>query len=458
MSTVTRENIGLLNDKLTVTVKKEDYFPSFEKALKQYAKVANIPGFRKGMVPTGMVRKMHGPAVFTDEVLKSVEKGLMDYLGQEKLDIFAQPLPAAGNDARNIDMNNPAEYTFSFEIGLKPDFQLPDLSSAKLTRYNIEVTEEMVNDEVKRLQQRMGKMAEPETVTTDENVLNVKFEECDSKGEVVEGAEAKENSVLVKYFSEATRPSLMGLKKDDTLVIQLKSAFDDKEREWIIDDLKLDKNDPASVEKYFKLTITKVGLVEPRELNEEFFKEVYPNREIATEADFRAGIKEEIEKYWQSQSRNHLHHELYHVLAEHTTMDFPESFLKKWMGTSGEKQKTSDEVEQEFPVFKNQLKWTLVSDKIIRDNDLEVNPEEMREFMRQQVMGYFGSMNMGGDTSWLDSYVERMLKDEQQVESAYRRLVTEKIFNWAETKITPTEKSISAEDFGKLQKEHDHEH
>lgn len=458
MSTVTRENIGLLNDKLTVTVKKEDYFPSFEKALKQYAKVANIPGFRKGMVPTGMVRKMHGPAVFTDEVLKSVEKGLMDYLGQEKLDIFAQPLPAAGNDARNIDMNNPAEYTFSFEIGLKPDFQLPDLSSAKLIRYNIEVTEEMVNDEVKRLQQRMGKMAEPETVTTDENVLNVKFEECDSKGEVVEGAEAKENSVLVKYFSEATRPSLMGLKKDDTLVIQLKSAFDDKEREWIIDDLKLDKNDPASVEKYFKLTITKVGLVEPRELNEEFFKEVYPNREIATEADFRAGIKEEIEKYWQSQSRNHLHHELYHVLAEHTTMDFPESFLKKWMGTSGEKQKTSDEVEQEFPVFKNQLKWTLVSDKIIRDNDLEVNPEEMREFMRQQVMGYFGSMNMGGDTSWLDSYVERMLKDEQQVESAYRRLVTEKIFNWAETKITPTEKSISAEDFGKLQKEHDHEH
>jgi len=448
----------LLNDKLTVTVKKEDYFPSFEKALKQYAKVANIPGFRKGMVPTGMVRKMHGPAVFTDEVLKSVEKGLMDYLGQEKLDIFAQPLPAAGNDARNIDMNNPAEYTFSFEIGLKPDFQLPDLSSAKLTRYNIEVTEEMVNDEVKRLQQRMGKMAEPETVTTDENVLNVKFEECDSKGEVVEGAEAKENSVLVKYFSEATRPSLMGLKKDDTLVIQLKSAFDDKEREWIIDDLKLDKNDPASVEKYFKLTITKVGLVEPRELNEEFFKEVYPNKEIATEADFRAGIKEEIEKYWQSQSRNHLHHELYHVLAEHTTMDFPESFLKKWMGTSGEKQKTSDEVEQEFPVFKNQLKWTLVSDKIIRDNDLEVNPEEMREFMRQQVMGYFGSMNMGGDTSWLDSYVERMLKDEQQVESAYRRLVTEKIFNWAETKITPTEKSISAEDFGKLQKEHDHEH
>jgi trigger factor len=458
MSTVTRENIGLLNDKLTVTVKKEDYFPSFEKALKQYAKVANIPGFRKGMVPTGMVKKMHGPSVFTDEVLKSVEKGLVDYLGQQKLDIFAQPLPASANDARNLDMNNPSDYSISFEIGLKPDFQLPDLSSAKLTRYKIEVTDEMVNDEVKRLQQRMGKLGEPEAVTTDENVLNIKFEESDEKGNIVEGAEGKENSVLVKYFSEATRPGLMGLKKDDSLVIQLKSAFDDKEREWILDDLKLEKNDPANAEKYFKLTITKVGLIEPRELNAEFFKEVYPAKEIASEDELKKEIRSEIEKYWESQSRNHLHHELYHLLAEHTSMEFPESFLKKWIGTSGEKQKSTDEVEQEFPTFKNQLKWTLVSDKIIRENALEVNPEEMREFMRQQVMGYFGSMNLGEDTSWLDSYVERMLKDEQQVESAYRRLVTEKIFNWSETKITPTEKSISVEDFGKLQKEHDHEH
>ena len=112
MPTITRENISQLNDKILVTVNKEDYFPSFEKALKHYAKTANIPGFRKGMVPAGMIKKMHGPAVFTEEVLRSVEKGLTDYLRQEKLDIFAQPLPAADNDVRDFNMNEPADYSF----------------------------------------------------------------------------------------------------------------------------------------------------------------------------------------------------------------------------------------------------------------------------------------------------------------------------------------------------------
>src|SRR5687767_10192241 len=122
MATVTRENIGLLNDKITVKVAKEDYLASFEKSLKTYSKTANIPGFRKGMVPTGMIKKLHGQAVFTDEVLRTVEKELTNYMVNEKLDIFAQPLPSDENDARQIDVNNPEEYVFGFEVGLKPGF------------------------------------------------------------------------------------------------------------------------------------------------------------------------------------------------------------------------------------------------------------------------------------------------------------------------------------------------
>ncbi len=180
MPTVTRENISPLNDRITVTVNREDYFPSFEKSLKLYAKQANIPGFRKGMVPAGVIRKMHGPAVFTEEVLRSVEKSLMDYLRQEQLDIFAQPLPADQNDARGINMNEPADYSFSFEIGLKPGFQLPDLARAKTTRYDVQVTDAMVDEELKKLQQKFGKLTEPETVSSEENVLNVSFQAADA--------------------------------------------------------------------------------------------------------------------------------------------------------------------------------------------------------------------------------------------------------------------------------------
>ncbi|HSF46387.1 MAG TPA: trigger factor, partial [Chitinophagaceae bacterium] len=196
MSTVTRENVAPLNDKITVTVNREDYLPSFEKSLKQFAKNANIPGFRKGMVPAGMVRKMHGPAIFADEVLRSVEKGLMDYLREQKLDIFAQPLPSADNSADQLNMNEPGDYNFSFEIGLKPEFSL-DLASLTMDKYKIEVTDAMIEEEVERLRQRLGKMNEPETVTTEDNVLNVVFEASDADGNVAEGTNKKENSLLV---------------------------------------------------------------------------------------------------------------------------------------------------------------------------------------------------------------------------------------------------------------------
>jgi trigger factor len=196
--------------------------------------------------------------------------------------------------------------------------------------------------------------------------------------------------------------------------------------------------------------------VEKRELNEEFFKEAFPAKEVKTEEEMRNLIREDIQKQWDNHARNLLHHELYHVLLDNTQMDFPESFLKKWMQSGGEKPKSEQEVEAEFPTFRNQLRWTLISDKIVKDNNLDVNPEELKDYMRQQILGYFGGMSLDGNIEWLDSYVDRMLKDEQQVESSYRRLITEKLFNWAETQIQVSEKPIQSEEFLKLQDAHNH--
>jgi trigger factor len=286
----------------------------------------------------------------------------------------------------------------------------------------------------------------------------VAFEESDENGNVAEGAPKKENSLLAKYFAPAFREKLMGLKKDDSVVLQLNTAFEEKEREWVIKDLGIDANDADQLNKYFKMTIVKVGLVEKRELNEEFFKEAFPNKDIKTEEEFRNTIKEEIAAQWAKQSTNHLHHELYHKLLENVQMDFPETFLKRWMQTGGEKPKTADEVEAEFPGFKNQLRWTLITDKIVRENQLEVQPEELRDYMRQQIMGYFGGMSLDGNMEWMDSYVDRMMQDEQQLDNSYRRLITEKIFQWAEGQVTTTEKKITADEFIKMQEKHNHEH
>ena len=456
MASVIKENLGNLHDKLTVKVSKEDYLPSFEKAIKDYSKKANIPGFRKGMVPVGMVKKMYGASVFYDEVIKSVEKELQEYLVKEKPSIFAQPLPME-NDLRKLDMNKPEDYEFPFDIGIKPEITLDALSSAKPTFHKVKVTPEMVNEEIEKLVTKNGDLKDAETVTAPENVLNVLFEESDAEGNTVPEGISKDNSILLKYFSEEYQQKLQGKKVDDSVVLQLKDAFPEKEREWILSDLGLDKEDASSIEKYFKMTITKIGLVEKKELNEEFFNQVFPGKDLKTEEDFRKTLEEEIQKQWDAASHNQVQDQLYHTLTD-TPIEFPDAFLKRWIEIGGEQQKTKEQVEEEYPQFVNQLKWTLISDKIIKDNNLDVSDEELRDNMKQEIMGYFGQMNVGEDTSWIESYVDRMMKDEKQVDSSYRKLITKKLFDWLEAQVTPEEKEISSEDFLAMQEHHHHHH
>ncbi|MEO6583445.1 MAG: trigger factor [Ferruginibacter sp.] len=455
MASVVRENIGLLNDKIVVTLEKNDYLPAFEKKLKEYGKTANIPGFRKGMVPAGMIKKMYGSSIFSDEILKTVEKQLYTYLNDEKPEIFAQPLPLE-SDMSKMDMNSPADYSFNFEIGLKPTYDLPDFSKATVTSHNVTVTEEMVDEEVNRMQIKGGNMTEPEIIDNDENVINVLFTESDESGIPVEGGISKENSVLLKYFTPQLQQQLMGKKVGDSFIFKLNEAFPPEKLEMMLEDLGLEKDNAEAANKYFKLEVVKIGLVEKREMSEDFFNEILPGKNIKTEMELRENLKNDIQQYWDAQSRNQLHDQLYHFLLDETKMDFPESFLKRWLQTGGDKPKTAEEAEQEYPAFNNQLKWTLISDRIITENKLEVSNEELRDHMKTEVMRYFGTMNMGEDMSWLDAYMDRMMKDEKQVDATYRRLITEKLFGHIETQVKPQEKISSAEELTAIQHNHKH--
>lgn len=458
MATVTRANIGNLHDKLSVTLEKSNYLPAFEKSLKEYGRKANIPGFRKGMVPAGLIKKMYGPSLFTDEVLKAVDRELISYLQQEKVEIFAQPLPLE-TDLQQLDVNNPLDYTFHFEIGLKPEVKLPELAKAKTTRYVVEVTEEMIENEVTRLQNRYGNMKDQEAIDSEENVINVNFVEANKEGNAVEGGITKDNSLLVKYFATKQRKNWMGKKSGDSMTLQLSKAFEEKELDFIMGDLGLDKNDKAAADKFFNIVITKVGLLEKKELNEEFFTQLYPGGEVKTTEDFRGKIKEEIQAYWNGQATNQLHDQLYHELLDHTKMEFPVAFLKKWLQTQGENPKTAEEAEAEYPKFENQLKWTLITEKIVNENAIQVDPEEVRAFAKQQLFSYMGGgVGLADDQPWVNDYTEKMMKDRRFVEDAFNRIQTQKIFEWGTTQLKPTDKKIDADAFTKMVEEHQHHH
>jgi trigger factor len=458
MAQVTRQNVAPLTDHIIVTLQKDDYYPGFEKALKTYTKQANIPGFRKGMVPTGVVKKMYGASVYAEEVLRTAEKEINGFLEKENPEIFGQPLPIESNNdtVRGFNMNQPGEYNFIFEIGLKPDFTPADLLKASIKRMNVTVTDEMIAEEVDRLQNRFGNMKEPETVTADDNVLNLSFTEIDANGNSVDGGVSHEtNSLLVKYFAENVRPQWMGLKLGDSLELVLGEAFEEKEFGWVRDDLG-QKDNPEAATLRFRMTLTKIGLVEKREMNEEFFNQVFPGRAIATESEFLTAMSEDIAAQWRQQARAQVQDEIYHYLLDHTELEFPEEFLKRWIAQSAEKPKTPEEAEAEFPRFKNQLKWTLISDYFIKQQNLEVNPEELREYAKKQMMGYMGVTNIDENMAWLDSYVDRMMQDRKYIDENYHRLLTEKLFSWTEGQVNYNDEAVTAEEF--LAKQHHHHH
>lgn len=461
MANVQQQNIGKYHEKISVVISKEDYLPTFEKSLKSYAKNANIPGFRKGMVPTGLVKKQYGPSIFADEVMRVAGNELEKHLISSKAEIFARPLPSMTNNQINIDMNNPEDYTFEFEIGTRPEFTLSLLDgTTPFDLYKITVTDDMLREEAERLQLKSGEMTEPDAITSENNVINIHFNAIDESGNISEANQNFDNSLLVRYFTPAVQSQLMGKQKGDTLDIVLNDAIDSKILPAILKDLGLNPADEQAGNHRYRMTIDKVALVEKVPMDKTLFDKVYPGRNIESEEDFMNELRNEMQSYFAHQGRQKLHNDLFERLVHETAIELPETFLKKWMSEGGEKFKSPEEVEREWPSFEHQLRWQLITDRIMEEHKLSVDQEELEQGARAQIMSYFGQM--GGislsDTEWMEPLVKKQLQDKKFRNELQDRIITDKLFNQLESMVKLAEKEISLEDFSKLPSLHHHHH
>ncbi|HEY1032203.1 MAG TPA: trigger factor [Flavipsychrobacter sp.] len=452
MATVTRENIGNLHDKIVVKLGKEDYMPTFEKSLKQYAKNANVPGFRKGNVPAGMVRKMYGQSIFGDEVLRAAGTKLEEYLKNESVAIFAQPMILPNEQPLKLDMNDPQEVDFSFEIGLKPEIEITPLKNkTALTRYKVIVSDKMIEDEVERIKRRYGNAETQEAVTSKDDIIYSKYERCDADGNVLPESQMVEDTVLLEKLPAKLQDMLMGKKNEETLVIRPSDVCTAEELEGFLKDPL--KQGAEAADYYYKLTITRVAKLIPRELDAELFAQLFPNDEIKDEGTFKERIRQELSREYDRVGRERLHNEMYELLVHQTPIQLPVDFLKRWLKEGGEKPKSAAEVENEFGGFDHQLRWTLISDKLIGDNNISVSLEEVKDHVKAQVLGYFG-MASDDDAPWLESYMQKVMKDNKTMDETYRRLLFDKLFQFLETQFSIAEQEISEEEFYKLQDPH----
>ena len=332
MAIVTRENIGNLHDKIRVSISKEDYLPTFEKSLKQQAKHVNVPGFRKGHVPAGMVKKMYGQSLFVDEVLKTANKQLQAYLENEKLRIFAQPLIIESAEPLQLDMNKPSDLDLEFEIGLQPEFSIPALSgSHPITYYKIDVGSKLLDDETDRIARRYGTLEDVDAIDHREHMVYATLQETDHNGEPLPGAKQQDVSEVLARFPEQLQGELMGKKAGDSLLITPVNIATEEELPAF---MKMANAEMAEADKQFVLNITRVARLLPQEMGVELYSQVFPNDMITDEKTFREKLRGELDKEFDRISRERIQNEIFETLVHETPVapagTLPETLDERW--------------------------------------------------------------------------------------------------------------------------------
>jgi trigger factor len=458
MSIITQTNLGMLHEKISVTIQTTDYLPAYEKALKEYAKKAALPGFRKGMIPPATIKKMYGTSILSDEILKKAGAEIEKYVIAQKLKFYGRPLPVDRGAPFKVDVLNPTDYTFDFEIGLQKDFDIPVLNGSKsLEALKVIVTENMIDEEVEKVRYRAGKMSDIDAIAHEDDVINVTFL---ANGANTEGKQT--NSLLVKYFSPDAQAKLMGKVVNDTIEIILGSAFDEKLLPAILKDLDLEPTDESAKGLYYNMTIDKIGHVEKAVLDAGLFDDIYKGAGIVDEADFRQRLKTEIQGYWDGQGRNKLHNEMYEILVHETEIDIPTQYMKRWVSEGGETLKPMAEVEAEWSKYEHSMRWELICGKIANENNINVSRDEIEQGIRNSVMQYFSQMgmmaDMNTDADWMQGVVDKQMKDKAATNEIYNQVMTEKLFGFIETKMNINFKEVALEEFMSAQPAHHHHH
>lgn len=432
---ITKEQIDALNAVVTVEISKDDYSDKVEKILNDYRKQANIPGFRKGHVPMGLIKKQYGKAVLVDEVNKLLQDNLNKYLTEEKLDVLGNPLPKQ-QDNFNWDAE---DFAFEFELGLAPDFEVTLKSKKAITHYKIVADKKMIDEQVDRMRKQFGKMVSKTEVEASDEV----------SGTFVNEAEEIDNKAVVEMSSLKSKKavsSLKGKKVGDEVILKSKGLY--KEDFVLAGSLGIDKERADGLNVDLKFTIDEINERIPAELDQELFDKLYGKDVITSESDLRKRIKEDAEKQFEQQSDQKLLNDVTERLIETTKFDLPTEFLKKWIQLTGEKPLSEDEANDEFERSEKGLRYQLIEGKIIKKYNIELEFEELKDFARDNVktqMAQYGHLNPSDEE--LDGIIARIMSNQDEVKRLSEQLMSQKLLKLYKEEANLKEKEVTYDNF-----------
>lgn len=443
---VTMSTTDELNAVLTVQFEESDYKEKVEKTLADYRKSANLPGFRKGKVPAGLIKKQYGKGALIDEINNQLQSSVSEYITKEKLDLLGNPLPVEKTD---IDWDNSDTFSFEFELGLAPKIEVKFPASKKFDMFSVKASDEAVEEQILNMAKRYGKMTTPEKAAEDD-MFSGSFVEIDKDGEVVSNGIHKEGAYFIGTALEkkTAKNKVLKAKIGDDMAIKVSDFAESFNLAEVLGTNAHQLNDHST--GIFNFTLTHISRVEPADLNQELFDKVFGEGAIKDEKEFRARVVSDLENMYVRDADQHLMNQVSEYLMENIDVTLPEAFLKKWMQTSGEKQLTADEVEVQFPDMAKGLKWQLIENRIIQDNNLKAEYDELLEFTKQLLREQYVQYGMTPDEEQVTKSATDVLQNQEEAQRINDRLYDEKLKGYFKTSLKLNEKEISYDDFVKL--------
>ncbi|MFT4831191.1 MAG: trigger factor [Psychroserpens sp.] len=434
---ITKEQIDELNAVVKVAITKDDYKDKVDNILKDYRKQANIPGFRKGQVPMGLIKKQYGKAVLVDEVNKLLQDNLNKYLTEEKLDVLGNPLPKQ-QDNFNWDAE---ELDFEFELGLAPSFEINLKSKKSITHYKIVADKKMIDEQVERIQKQYGNLVNKTEAGKKDEITGVfKNEE--------EGIDKKSTLELVQISNKKAIESLLGKKAGDVVTLKTKGLFKEDHLLANILGVQADKAENLNVEVSF--TIEEINEREPAKLDQELFDKLFGKDTVTSKKELDARIKEDSEKQFEQQADQKLLNDVTEYFIENIKFDLPSEFLRKWIQTTGEKPLTEEEAKAEYEKSEKGLRYQLIEGKIIKENDIQVQFDELKDFAKGFIktqMAQFGQLDPKEEE--LDNIAARVLSNQDEVRRLSEQLMSQKLLKLYKEKANLKTKEVTYENFVK---------
>lgn len=454
---VTIEQKDALNATIAVNLSSADYATEIDQKLKAYQKKSNIPGFRPGAAPKSMIEKMFGNTVLLEAVNAAASKGLFDYIDAEKLNILGQPVLT--DDSKIDELSKTADYTFKFDIGLAPQFTVNVSDKDVFTRYEVAITDAMIDDEVERMQRRFGTLTEEEIVT-DADIVYTKMNELDENGNVIEGGVSNESvPVLISTIkNEAIKNEFLGAGKGKEFDVNVFDLFDNSETE-ISHALGINKLTVGDISKNFKVTINEIKRNGLAEINKEMFDKAYSDGSVNTLEELKERLKTELQAYFGGQADHLFEHELIDSLVAKQNITLPDAFLKRWLMDRHADKFTADNVDHNYEHEAQYLRNHLFEEKVLSDAGVKVEEADIKAAALNYTRSMFGAYgNSGLNDELLESIVGPSLQKDDYRSKMINLAVSQKVREVLKSKVSLATQEVSSEEFFKIVAEHNEKH